>query len=179
MNITLKKDSWHFKIYSKVFSDKAPKSLCPYFWIWVAMIIASPFLILFWIMGALTKLFEPKPKPKKPMSEMTEEEMEKEIERLDKKFKKSERGANIVLGVFGIIMLTLLVISMYLGIKKIGWFNFFRNMFSVVGIMVTTYYTIDLISKNSKRIGNSNVVKVPLAMIKAIYTKTCPIINWK
>ena len=179
MNITLKKDSWHFKIYSKVISEKTPKSLCPYFWIWVAMIIASPFLILFWLMGALTKLFEPKPKPKKPMSEMTDEEMEKEIERLDKKFKKSERAANIVLGVFGVILLALLVLSMYLGVKKIGWFNFFRNMFSVVGLMVTTYYTIDLISKNSKRIGNSNVVKVPLAMIKAIYTKTCPIINWK
>jgi hypothetical protein len=179
MNITLKKDSWHFKIYSKVFSEKTPKSLCPYFWSWVAMIIFSPFLILFWTMGALTKLFESKPKPKKPMSEMTDEELEKEFERIDKKFKRSQIGAEITLGVFGVILLTLLILSMYSGIKKIGWFNFFRNMFSVVGLMVTTYYTIDLISKNSKRIGNSNVVKVPLAMIKAIYTKTCPIINWK
>lgn len=179
MNITLKKDSWHFKIYSKVVSENAPKSLCPYFWIWAAMIIASPFLILFWLMGALTKLFESKPKPKKPMSEMTDEELEKEYERLNKKLKRINRNANIVLAVFGIVIAALLITSMYLGIKKIGWFNFFRNMFSVVGLVVTGYWTIDLISKNIKRIGDLNMVKVPLAMIKALYTKTCPIINWK
>jgi len=179
MNITLKKDSWHFKIYSKVFSEKTPKSLCPYFWSWVAMVIGSPFLILVWLMGVLTKLFEPKPKPKKPMSQMTEEEIKKEIERLDKKFKRSERGANIVLGIGGVLVLSLMLLTMYLGAQKVGWFKLFKDIFSIVGLMVTIYWTIVLISKNIKRIGDLNVVKVPLAMIKAIYTKTCPIINWK
>jgi hypothetical protein len=179
MNITLRKDSWHFKIYSKVVSENVPKSLCPYFWIWVAMIIASPGIILFWVMGALTKLFESKPKPKKSIHDMTVDELREENERLDKKFKRSEIGAEITLGVFGVILIVLLILCMYTGIKKIGWFNFFRNMFSVVGLMVTTYWTIVLISKNIKRIGDLNVVKVPLAMIKAIYTRTCPIINWK
>ena len=54
----------------------------------------------------------------------------KEIERLDKKFKKSEITANIVLGFFGIVVLCLIGLTMYLGIKKIGWFDFFKNMFS-------------------------------------------------
>jgi hypothetical protein len=179
MNITLKKDSWHFKIYSKVLSDKAPKSLCPYFWQWVVMIICSPVFFLFWVMKFLTSLFEPKPKPKKSSHDMTDEELQKEIARIDKKLKRSERAANIVLGIFGLFLLVLLVSSMYFGIKKDGWFNFFRNTFAIVGLAFSVYWTVVILSKTSKKIGDLNVVKVPLTMIKAIYTKTCPIINWK
>ena len=179
MNITLKKDSWHFKIYSKVFSDKTPKSLCPYFWKWVAMIICSPILILFWLMGFLTKLFEPKPKPKKSINDMTEDELREETERYIKKEKRVEILAKILAGIGGLFLLVLLVLSMYLSVKRVGWFNFFRDVFSLVGVMVSVYWAIGILSKTSKKIGDSNVVKVPLAMIKAIYTKTCPIINWK
>jgi lipopolysaccharide/colanic/teichoic acid biosynthesis glycosyltransferase len=179
MNITLKKDSWHFKIYSKVLSDKAPKSLCPYFWQWVVIILTSPILILIQIMIFLSKVFEAKPKPKKYSHDMTDEELQKEIARIDKKLKRSERAANIVLGVGGTLVLAMMVLSMYLGIKKVGWFEFFKNMFAMVGLMVSVYWTIVLLSKTSKKIGNMNFVKVPLDMINAIYTKTCPIINWK
>lgn len=179
MNITLKKDSWHFKIYSKVFSDKAPKSLCPYFWQWVVILLSSPILILIETMKFLSKVFEAKPKPKKSIHDMTDEELQKEIDIRDKKLKRSERAANIVLGVGGTLVLGMLILSMYLGIKKVGWFEFFKNMFAMVGLMVSVYWTIVLLSKASKKIGNMNMVKVPLAMVNAIYTKTCPIINWK
>jgi hypothetical protein len=179
MDITLKKDSWHFKIYSKVFSDKTPKSLCPYFWKWVAMIICSPILILFWLMKVLTTLFEPKPKPKKSIHDMTEDELSEENERLRKKEKRVEICAKIFAGIGGLFLLLLLVSSMYFGIKTVGWFNFFKDVFSLVGLAFSFYWTIVILSKNIKKIGDSNVVKVPLAMIKAVYTKTCPIINWK
>jgi hypothetical protein len=179
MNITLKKDSWHFKIYSKVFSDKAPKSLCPYFWKWVAILLASPILILFWLMGFLTKLFEPKPKPKKFIHDMTEDELREESERLRKKDIRSEKIAKIFLGISVLFLLSIMVVAMYAGVKKDGLFNFFRDLFSLVGLAFSVYWTIVILSKTSKKIGDSNVVKVPLAMIKAIYTKTCPIINWK
>jgi hypothetical protein len=179
MDITLKKDSWHFKIYSKVISENTPKSLCPYFWRWVAMIICSPILILFWLMKVLTKLFESKPKPKKSINDMTEDELSEEIERYKKREKRVEIFAKIFAGIGGLFLLLMLVSSMYLSVKKVGWFNFFRDIFSLVGIMVSVYWTIGILSKTSKKIGDSNVVKVPLAMIKAIYTKTCPIINWK
>lgn len=179
MNITLKKDSWHFKIYSKVFSDKAPKSLCPYFWRWVVILLSSPILILIEIMKFLSKVFEAKPKPKKSIHDMTDEEVQKEIALIDKKLKRSERVANIVMGVGGTLILGMLILSMYLGIKKTGWFEFFKTMFAMVGVMVSVYWTIVILAKTSKKIGDSNVVKVPLAMINAIYTKTCPIINWK
>jgi hypothetical protein len=179
MNITLRKDSWHFKIYSKVISENTPKSLCPYFWQWVMMIICSPILILFWLMKVLTKLFESKPKPKKSIHDMTEDELREENERLRKKEKRVEILAKIFAGIGGLFLLVLLVSSMYLSVKKVGWFNFFRDVFSLVGLAFSFYWTIVILSKNSKKIGDSNVVKVPLAMIKAIYTKTCPIINWK
>ena len=110
---------------------------------------------------------------------MTDEELQKEIARIDKKLKRSERAANIVLGIFGLFLLVLLVSSMYFGIKKDGWFNFFRNTFAIVGLAFSVYWTVVILSKTSKKIGDLNVVKVPLTMIKAIYTKTCPIINWK
>ncbi len=90
MNITLKKDSWHFKIYSKVISEREPKSLCPYFWSWVAMIIGSPILILFGIMRFLSKVFEAKPKPKKSIHDMTEDELREETERYKKREKRNK-----------------------------------------------------------------------------------------
>lgn len=179
MNITLKKDSRHFKIYSKVFSDKAPKSLCPYFWQWVVILLSLPILILIQIMKFLSKVFEPKPKPKKSIHDMTEDELREETERYKKKSKRIAKSANIVLGIFGLFLLALFVLSMYLGVKKVGWFNFFRDAFSLVGLAFSVYWTVVVLSKTSKKIGDSNVVKVPLVMIKAIYTKTCPIINWK
>jgi len=52
-------------------------------------------------------------------------------------------------------------------------------LFSIIGFVTTVYFIGVSIGKNAKKIKNSNVVKVPGAMIKAVYTKTCPIINWK
>lgn len=179
MNITLKKDSWHFKIYSKVYSDNRPKSLCPYFWRWVAIILVSPILILIWVMKFLTNLFESKPKPKKSIDEMTEQELREETDKLKKKEKRGELGAKIFLGFWGLVSLGLLILGMVVGIQKDGWYSFFKDIFSLIGLLFTLYLVIRLIADNVEKIGNSNVVKVPLAMIKAIYTKTCPIINWK
>ena len=179
MNITLKKDSWHFKIYSKVLSDKAPKSLCPYFWSWVLIILGSPLYLLIGIMQFLSKLFEKKPEPKKSIDDMTVEEIKAETERLLKKDKRNEVMGNIILVFWLAFSLILMGIGVYFGIMKDGWYGFFRMIFSLIGIVVTIYWMIRLIAHFSVKIGNSNVIKVPVAMIKAIYTKTCPIINWK
>lgn len=179
MNITLKKDSWHFKIYSKVLSDKAPKSLCPYFWSWVLIILGSPFYLLIGIMQFLSKLFEKKPEPKKSIHDMTVEEIKEETERLIKKDKRNEMVGNIILGFWLVFSLILIVIGVYAGIMKEGWYSFFRMIFSLIGMVTTGYWTVRLIAHYSEKIGNSNVIKVPVAMVKAIYTKTCPIINWR
>lgn len=43
--VTLNKNSWHYKIYD-YFVGGEPKSLCPYFWTLVALFIFSPFILL-------------------------------------------------------------------------------------------------------------------------------------
>jgi hypothetical protein len=179
MNITLNKSSWHFKLYSNIFSDTPPKSLCPYFWSMVAIVVFSPFFLLIFIMKFLSALFESKPKPKKPMSEWTIEDIELETKRLEKKLKRSEVGAKIVLGVSGLLALGLLVLSSYFWISKDGWFVFFRAIFAVIGMGVSVYGILTLIGKNYSKIVKSNYIKVPASMIKSIYTKACPIINWR
>jgi len=180
MNITLNKSSWHFKLYSNIFSDTPPKSLCPYFWSMVAIVVFSPFFLLVFIMKFLSALFEKKEKSaKKPMSEWTIEDIELETKRLEKKLKRSEVGVKIVLGISMILLLALLVISAYLGIKRDGWYAFFRAIFAIIGMCVSTYGILTLIGKNYSKIVKSNYIKVPAAMIKSIYTKACPIINWK
>ena len=180
MNITLNKSSWHFKLYSTIFSDTPPKSLCPYFWSMVAIVVFSPFLLFLFIMRFLSALFEKKETPaKKPMSEMSSEELELDNERLRKKLKRSEVGAKIVLGVSGLLALGLLVLSSYFWISKDGWFVFFRAIFAVIGMGVSVYGILTLISKNYSNIVKSNFVKVPSEMIKSIYTKACPIISWR
>ena len=184
MNITLNKDSWHFKIYSMVFRDKTPKSLCPYFWSMVAIVVFSPILLslrlITIIMRFLTDLFSRKEKPaKKPTSEMTEEEMKKEIDDLKRREKISGIIGKIVVGIFLLSLLALLSLSLYLGVKKDGWYVVLRSLFALIGIGTTIFGTISGILKHGDKINNLNVIKVPSAMIKAIYTKTCPIINWK
>jgi hypothetical protein len=179
MNITLNKSSWHFKIYSTIFSDTPPKSLCPYFWSMAAIVVFSPFFLFLFIMRFLSSLFESKPKQKKPISEMSSEELELDNERLRKKLKRSEVGAKIVLGVSGLLALGLLVLSSYFWISKDGWFVFFRAIFAVIGMGVSVYGILTLISKNYSNIVKSNFVKVPSEMIKSIYTKACPIISWR
>jgi len=181
MNITLNKNSWHFKIYSKIFSDTPPKSLCPYFWSMVCIVVILPVILPF-SLGAYigSKIPKRKEKPnKKLLNEMTNEEVEQELERMKKRMKSSERTGKIVLGVFLLFIVSFVVISSYLGIKKDGWFVFFRSIFAMVGVFTTTYWFIRGLVYVIPKITDFNVYKVPVAMIKSVYTKTCPIINWK
>lgn len=179
MNITLSKNSRHFKIYSTVFSDIAPKSLCPYFWSWVLIVLWSPAILLIWIMKTLTGLFEKKPKSKKSVNNMTHDEFMVEVDKMNKRSEKTEMIGKIVFGVFLIFTGGITLLATYLQIQKDGLFVFLRNLFSIIGFLFCLYWVIVLITKNFKRIGELNVIKVPLAMIKAVYTKTCPIINWR
>ena len=179
MNITLSKNSWHFKIYSMVFSDRTPKSLCPYFWSWVGMVIVSPILVLIGLMKFLSKVFESKPVSKKSINDMTDEEITKKYQEVLKKEKRAELTAKIFLGFWVFVCFALIIFTAYLQINKDGWFDFFRFVFSLIGVCTTLYWIIRLVAHYSEKIGNSNVIKVPVAIIKSVYTKTCPIINWK
>lgn len=183
MKISLNKNSWHFKLYSLVISDNPPKSLCPYFWSMVVILVFSPCFLYIGLHKLLTKGFDKllnrKKTPKKSIFDMSAEELEEENKRLKKINRRMDITGKILMGLFVLFLLTIFGICFYFGVRKEGLFNLIRNLLSIVGFCFILYLIIDFIFKNSKKIVNSNIIKVPVAMIKAIYTKTCPIINWK
>ena len=189
MKIQLNKNSWYFKYYSSVISDRTPKTLCPYFWTMVTLIVLSPVLIPFMLGVKISKMIpKKKPVPKKSIFDMTNEELDTENKRLGKVLKRSEIVGKIVMTTFGLFIASLLIISFYLGAKKVGWFEVIRNLFSLIGIWSVMYFTITFLlehnvgSKVSKMlcgVSNKNIIRVSFEMVKSFYTKACPIINWK
>jgi hypothetical protein len=192
MKIQLNKNSWHFKYYSKVIGGTPPKTLCPYFWCMVALIVVSPVFLLFWSgmwVGEKFNRMIPKktPKPKKSVYDMTEDELDNELERIKRRLKKSEVMGKIVMTIFMLFIVSLVVLTFYLGAKKDGWFEALKTMFSLIGLWSVMYFTIKFLiernvgtklSKMLCRVSNKNIIRVPFEMVKSFYTKTCPLINW-
>ena len=179
MKIQLNKNSWHFKYYSTIIQDTPPKTLCPYFWSMVGLIVVSPFFLPFMLGSKIGSMLPKKKKtPKKSIYDMTGEEIEKELEMMKKRQRRSEILGKIMVSLFILFVSTILGIGLYFGVKQEGLFNVIRNLLSIVGFCFILYLIIDLIFKNSKKIGNWGVIKIPVAMIKAVYKKACPLIDW-
>jgi len=183
MNITLNKHSWHFKIYSKVISETPPKSLCPYFWSMIALTVFSPGILLFFGLKKVSLFFDriipKKKKTKKDIFSMTKGELDEEYKKLKKSMKRSEIAGKIVFGFWITFMFIIVIVGAYFGIQKDGLFVFLRMIFSLIGIATSIYWFIRGLIYVIPKIRESNVYRVPVEMIKAVYTKTCPIINWK
>jgi len=179
MNITLNKNSWHFKIYSKVFTNTPPKSLCPYFWSMVAILVFSPIYLIGALFSFLEMKLKRKPKPKKSIHDMTEDELIEENKRMKKEQRIGEITGKVVIGIFLLSLLGLLILASYLGIQRDGLYVFLRWVFFMIGIATSVYWFIRGLVYVIPKITVSNVYKVPVAMIKVVYTKTCPIIKWK
>ena len=183
MNITLNKNSWHFKIYSKVISETPPKSLCPYFWSMIALTVFSPCILLVFLLKKVSLFFDrivpKKKKTKKDIFSMTSEELDEDLKKMKKNARRSEIAGKILFGVWLTFMFIIVIVGTYFGIQKDGLFVFLRTIFSLIGIITTMYWIVRGLIYVIPKITNSNVIKVPVAMIKAVYTKTCPIINWK
>ena len=93
MAIKLKAESWHYKFFHKNFPySEPPKTLCPYFWILVGLIIAYPFFKLAEGLSSLSdrisKMF-----PKKEKPQETEEEW---LERWDRERTKEKRKEDVM-----------------------------------------------------------------------------------
>ena len=188
MKIQLNKNSWHFNYYSSVISDRTPKTLCPYFWTMVTLIVLSPVLLPFMLGIKINKMIpKKKPVPKKSIFDMTDEELDVETKRINKRLKRSEIVGKIVMTIFILFIVSLVVLTFYLGAKKDGWFEVLKTMFSLIGLWSVMYFTITFLiehnvgSKVSKMlcgVSKCNIIRVPVEMIKSFYTKACPLINW-
>jgi hypothetical protein len=196
--VTLNKNSWHFKYYSSIVSDTPPKSLCPYFWTMILLMVISPIMLLGFITIKISKLFN-KIKPIATKKVETEEQRFARWEREDKKDRKraifwNKAGDYFVLilkYVFLPIILCLIVYYMYITGEKNGWLNLL--MYFGIAILIALFFVgvILFFETYGNKIGgvigkvlsfinpfNWKVTKICGEMIKAQYTKMCPLITW-
>lgn len=179
MQITLNKDSWHFKYYSWVKdNDNAPKSLCPYFWTMVVFIVFSPLILFFKGVGFLiSKLPERKSNKVKVLTEEEQLRLRKREQRIERIV---EVIGKILFGIFLLAGMVLVSVLLYSGVKKVGILGVVRSIFTIVGMWATVYFIIDRWVENNwgRKIIHSKVIQIPVTMIKSIYNKACPIIKW-
>lgn len=201
--VTLNKNSWHFQYYSMVVSDTPPKTLCPYFWTMVAILIMSPIVGLIlgisFIMKHVTSFFE-KIVPKKEKKQKTWEEFEAELREMRTKREKKERfwnkAGDVTSWTFGRIFVPLLAIGLiylaYRSMVKVGWLEFLISLGIGLLLISTILGIVFLLEKFGGKIGrfilmilkvinplNWTAVKILGEMINAAYTKACPLITWE
>ena len=164
MGITLNKNSWHFKYYSSMISHTPPKSLCPYFWTMVLLIIISPFigLVTFadWISKHVTNLIDyikhlfrsKKPEVKKPKKSIEQliDEMDKkhnaEMARVLKWNRFSDYLSKFFKWVFLPIVFLLTIFSLGIGAYEAGWYASLMTilvLFGFVGFIFCVVYLIE------------------------------------
>lgn len=203
MNITLNKNSWHYKIYSQIVDDTPPKSLCPYFWTLVAILIFSPLILVVmgyvWIGKKITNIkngiF-----PRKDVPVMSIEEKYKKIEKDEEKRKKKLETHRKFLKIFQMfiqwVLLPLLggflIWVIYSIIQKDGILVLLRPILVVMVLIVLIFGISLFLDKYGERIGGGlskffnlinpfkwSITQIIGGMIYATYKKACPIINWE
>lgn len=177
MKIELKKDSWHFKFYTFMVDDNAPKSLCPYFWTLVVSMLLSPAILVFKLLSFIGNTFKRK---RVDTSKMTIVELKEYYDAETKKLKHQNKISAIILVSILIVFGLATVICLIFCIIRDG----FVAILPLLIIIGLTLIIILLGKVNEKykvmyKLSNVSLFVMIRGMIKAIYTKTCPLINWK
>jgi len=201
--VTLNKNSWHFNYYSLIVSDTPPKSLCPYFWTMVLILLLSPaigmFYLVSFIMKNVTKFFD-SIVPKKEEKQKTWEDIEKEWEeRKLRKIKKEQFWSKVTdkfVWLMKYILLPSIVIGLVYFVYKAGVEEGWMVLLIKTGIallfVIFIIGVVVLIEKFGGVFGkfilkclkpfnvfNWKVTKICGEMIKVAYTKACPLITWE
>jgi len=206
MQVTLNKDSWHYKYYSAMVGSKPPRTLCPYFWIMVALIIISPIVGSIFLIGKITTFISKSYNKLKPKKVKPSETYEETLARWDREHAteakrylfwnkvgdiSSKFFKWVILPVMGIGLLYMLSSSAY----QMGWLTTLVTILVIlfiIGIMLSIYWLIDryaevvggglvrLVVTIFKFINpfNWKITMIIGEMIKAGYTKACPLIQW-
>jgi ABC-type multidrug transport system fused ATPase/permease subunit len=205
--VKLNKDSWHFKYYSLIVSDNPPKSLCPYFWTMVPLILLSPLvgliMSIFYIMKYITMFFDwivPKKEKKQKSMKEYQREYKKIIETQREKEKRREKFWNSVgdkfswcfTYIFVPLGIIILIYTVFSTAVKVGWLKFLIYLGLAILTLGLIVGFIIFVETFGGRIGkfiskclsilnpfNWKVTKICGEMIVATYTKMCPIITWE
>lgn len=198
MEIKLKKNSWHFKLYSTVISDTPPSSLCPYFWTLVVLVLFSPMIgIAYIVVKSVDKISagiswlklkfkkESKPKPSKTIEDYIDEWKREEEASKRRAALMSKIGKGLLIA-FCVVVVSLLTIY---GKKEnfitlLIALGFSLNIVLVVIGTISVCETFNLGEKMSKFtplkwIKQSSPYQLVVGMIVATYTKMCPLIQWE
>lgn len=207
MNVTLSKDSWHYKIYKRVLGGNPPMSLCPYFWSIVGILIVSPILLIILggpkLIDSFKKILptinlKSKPKPEKTYEQMVQEYLDIQTKNRirDARINRLVNfGTSFLIWVVVPVLAMILIWIIYDAGVKVGWLNLLLGLVYAIGGMGVCigviYGFIYLIERYSDSIGgtmgkffkfinplNWSIVQMIGGMIYATYKKACPIIDW-
>lgn len=200
MKIKLNTESWHYKFFNKSLPyTTPPKSLCPYFWILVGLIITYPFFKL--VMGLtdlsnrLAKMFPKKEKQRYSAEEWLERwDMERAKEK--RKAARMEKLGNYGFKAFMFVIVPSAILygcyQLYLSAQVVGWLHILIATGVTLGIIIClvglVFFFEWFSEKYFTKIGNGIVkfsifIFTPLKwigwMIKAMYENACPLVQWE
>lgn len=178
--VTLNKDSWHFKYYSSIVDDSPPKTLCPYFWTMVALIIFSPIIFLFRGILKLVDFLDIKKSEKNKV--LSDGEYEKRLANKEKRNKILILIGKVIFWGFIGFFVCLILALLFHGVQKVGVWVIIRGFLLVIGFFTIAYHILKFVIDKSEYIGNFFKLKIftlPIEMIVATYKKACPLVDWK
>jgi hypothetical protein len=178
--ISLNKNSLHYKFYSWILNTtNPPKTLCPYFWSYVTIILLIPLILIVKLTSILYDLNK-KNKIEKLMS-MSVEELEKKEKKEIKVTKILETIGVSISILFSVVFITICFLGLFDIGNKIGWFKTIIGLFSVIGMTTTVYGLFYVLLKTNflMKIYKSKIIQIPILMIKSLYNKSCPLVEWK
>jgi hypothetical protein len=197
-NVTLNKDSWHFKYYSAVVGGDPPKTLCPYFWMMFLLIVISPLILILFVSFKVID-FIGKLKPRKTKEALTYEELEIEWEKQEEKEKKqrvfwNNAGDKFLLFIKYVFVPAIAIFLIYQAFQfgsKLGWLQLLINIGVGILIISSVVGLFVVIEKYGGRVGkvilkglnfinpfNWKITNIIGEMINAWYTNSCPIVDW-
>lgn len=182
MLVNLSKNSWHSKYYNFVKGYYPSfKSLCPYFWTIVSLIVFSP-LILFWkglrFIGDklcdvyLKHIKRNQNKPlKKTESSKSKSWIKINQKKVDNIIEWIVKTIVITFSLFGLFIILLAIYDLF---NKKGLMVGFAIIFSIIGVIASIIgITWGLLS-----FGDSDTWKMIKGMIYSVKNKVCPMIKW-
>lgn len=183
MEKTFKKSSLHYRYFHWITGMGPLKSLCPYFWINVAITVLLPIILLAKLIMFINKKISFK-KEKKPNFKRIEHKYGNHF-KTDRFFMK----LGDLFGYFLIfVMAPLTFLYLFYSIGLMIFVIPFDTLWTGILIMASVFVGWIIIYNFLKEISgvfkylnpfNWTITKVLWEMIKAIYYKACPIIKWE
>lgn len=200
MAIKLNADSWHYRLFNKNFPyTSPPKTLCPYFWILVALIITYPFFRVaeFFtdLSNRLSKMFPKKETPRETPEEWERKWNEKKAKEKRKEAIMERLGKVLVkIFLFGIapVGIGIALYQLYLIGHSHGWLHLIIATGICLGVVLAlvgvVFFGEWFLNKYFDAMGKGITkfaifIFTPLKwigwMIKAGYEKACPLVKWE